>query len=102
MALIRWTSQLDQPSICDAIAQALEGCGLPVDFSRCTAEQFFAVIPRAPELNRAVNVNVLAAWCDASHREIEMEVSSDESVLGHTDVCGDVSGMLLNCLPRIA
>jgi hypothetical protein len=100
MALIRWTSHLDQPSICDAIAQAIAGCGLPVDYSRCTREQFFAVIPRAPERNRAVNVNVLAVWTDPSHRQIEMEVSSDESLLSHTHVCADVSGMLLQCIPR--
>jgi len=101
MTLIRWTSRLDQPSICDAVAQAIEGCGLPNDYSRCTKEQFFAVIPRDPGLNRMSKVNVLAAWSDPSHRQIEIEISSEESVLRDSKSCWSVGQMLSRVIPQL-
>lgn len=101
MALIRWTSRLDQPSICEAVAQAIAGCGLPSDYSRCTKEQFFAVIPRDPGLNRKANVHVLAVWSDPSHRQIEIEISSDESVLGDSKSCWNVGQMLARTIPQL-
>ena len=101
MTLIRWTSRLDQPSICDAVAQAIEGCGLPYDYSRCTKEQFFAVIPRDPGLNRMAKVNVLAAWCDPSHSQIEIEISSEESVLRDSKSCWSVGQMLSRVIPQL-
>lgn len=101
MTLIRWISKVDDVSICDAMTSAINDCGLEFGFSRCTQEQFFAVIPRDLRFNRKANVNVLAAWTDASHREVEIELSSDETMLSHSESCLDVSKALSRNIPQI-
>jgi hypothetical protein len=102
MTLIRWISKVDDPSICDAMISAMHQCGLEFEFSKCTQEQFFAVIPRDLRFNRKANVNVLAAWTDASHQEVEIELSSNETMLMHSESCLDVSKALSRNIPQLS
>jgi hypothetical protein len=101
MTLIRWISKVEDASICDAMISAINDCGLEYEFSRCTREQFFAVIPRNLRFNRKANVNLLAAWTDARHNEVEIELSSNETSLSHSESCLDVSKALSRNIPQL-